>query len=253
MQPKTPLNKTGDVLASELRDRILAGTYGDGASLPTERDLVEQTGLSRGSVREALRTLQTEGLVRTRPGRHGGSTAVRPGDDVFSHHLDLFARARGVTMQTLLETREALEPMVASLAARHRTEADLVELRAITARLEAAAMVDLPAFLTENVNWHFAVSVASHNDLLRAFMASIANMIHAATQMEDLASPDVRQLVVQAHRRILQAIERGEPDAARRRMERHVTAYTQQVDSLLARKRRTPRKAGARPTRKETA
>ena len=68
--------KTSDVLASELRRQILSGLLPPGASLPAERDLVTQTGLSRGSVRDDLRILESESLVITRPGRYGGSVAV---------------------------------------------------------------------------------------------------------------------------------------------------------------------------------
>src|SRR4030095_13443896 len=69
--------KSSEVLASQLRVHILDGTIGDGAALPAERDLVIQTGLSRGSVREALRILHTEGLITTRPGRLGGAAPRR--------------------------------------------------------------------------------------------------------------------------------------------------------------------------------
>ena len=64
--------KSTDVLADQLRKQILGGELAPGAPLPTERDLVLQTRLSRGSVREALRILEAEGLVSTRPGRLGG-------------------------------------------------------------------------------------------------------------------------------------------------------------------------------------
>ncbi len=63
------VQKTSDVLASELRRQILSGVLPPGASLPVERDLIAQSGLSRSSVREALRILEAESLVSTRPGR----------------------------------------------------------------------------------------------------------------------------------------------------------------------------------------
>jgi len=79
---------------------------------------VLQTGLSRGSVREALRILQTEGLVETRPGRLGGSVACRPGDDALARYVGLFVQGRGISLISLLQTREAIGPVLASLAAR---------------------------------------------------------------------------------------------------------------------------------------
>ncbi|MEO8752259.1 MAG: GntR family transcriptional regulator, partial [Casimicrobiaceae bacterium] len=79
--------RSSEVLASQLRVHILDGSIADGMSLPAERDLVVQTGLSRGSVREALRILHTEGLITTRPGRLGGSVARRPGDDALARYV----------------------------------------------------------------------------------------------------------------------------------------------------------------------
>src|SRR4029450_10945288 len=103
-------------------------TMGDGASLPAERDLVIQTGLSHGSVREALRILHTEGLITTRPGRLGGSVARRPGDDALARNIGLFVQGRGISLMSLLQVREAIEPSIASLAAVNRTQEDLAAL-----------------------------------------------------------------------------------------------------------------------------
>src|SRR5438105_9498602 len=86
--------KSSEVLASQLRVHILDGSIGDGMALPAERDLVAQTGLSRGSVREALRILHTEGLITTRSGRLGGSVARRPGDDALARYIGLFVQGR---------------------------------------------------------------------------------------------------------------------------------------------------------------
>ena len=82
--------KTSDVLASELRRQILTGVLPPGVSLPAERDLVAQTGLSRGSVRDALRILESESLVITRPGRYGGSVANKPDDESLKRSISSF-------------------------------------------------------------------------------------------------------------------------------------------------------------------
>ena len=70
--------KSSEALADVLREQILAGGFDEGTSLPSERDIVDETGLGRGSVREALRVLEVEGLIRTKTGRHGGAFATRP-------------------------------------------------------------------------------------------------------------------------------------------------------------------------------
>lgn len=217
--------KSSDVLAERLKREILSDAYQPGASLPTERELVTATGLSRGSVREALRILETQGLVLTRAGRYGGTTVSQPTDDHLSNHINLYAKGRSVPLSALVEVRLALEPMVAWLAAERRTEADLVNLRAIAERINQAADSDLNAFLEENVNWHDALAVASHNDLLRAFATSVSGLMFEASQIKEFASADVRRRVCIAHARILEAIEAGDADRARGRVERDVQAY----------------------------
>ena len=213
------------MLANELRRQILGGALAPGASLPAERDLVTQTGLSRGSVREALRILEAEGLVSTRPGRLGGSVARQPGDDSLAKYVHLFVHGRGISLLSLLQTREAVEPSLAALAAQNRTDEDVRQLTDATERVEAA-YADTTLYLHENVNWHCVVAAASHNELLRAFMIAISSMVYKASAIEDFATEDVRKVVIKVHRRILDAIVARDADAARRRMARHLAALT---------------------------
>ena len=226
--------KSSDVLAERLKQEILGDGYKLGAALPTERELVLTTGLSRGSVREALRILEAQGLVYTRAGRYGGTTVSQPTADQLASHINLYAKGRSVTLSALVEVRLALEPMVAALAAERRTENDLSNLRAIAARIDWAADNDLSAFLEENVNWHDAIAAASHNDLLRAFATSVSGLMFEASQIKEFASPEVRERVRFAHRRILEAIAAGDAGLARRRVERDVQAYAAILEAALA-------------------
>jgi GntR family transcriptional regulator, transcriptional repressor for pyruvate dehydrogenase complex len=217
--------KTSDVLASELRRQILSGLLPPGAALPAERDLVTQTGLSRGSVRDALRILESESLVITRPGRYGGSVANKPNDESLKRPISSFVHGRGITLLSLLQTREAIEPALAALAAKNRTDAEMQGLVDATGRVEAA-FTDTPKFLQKNVDWHMAIAAASHNELLRAFMHSISDMVYKASAIKNFASEEVRQQVMHAHRRILEAIVAQDEAVAERRMAMHLAAVT---------------------------
>ncbi|MBV6306611.1 FadR family transcriptional regulator [Candidimonas humi] len=223
--------KSCDMLANKLREQILDGTIADGSMLPPERDLVQQTGLSRGSVREGLRILEAEGLIKTRSGRYGGSTVTRPSGAMVSNQINLYARVRGIPLESIVQAREALEPALARLAAINRTEEDLQLLRDISRRIEAA-YDDVPTYLDENVQWHCALAQASHNELLHTFTVSIAQLIREATDIKDMATTEIRATVIQAHERILQAIADRAPDVAERRMQRHVQAYAKRVHEL---------------------
>lgn len=215
--------KSSEVLADRLRREILGETYPPGSLLPTERELVLTTGLSRGSVREALRILEAQGLVNTRAGQ--GLTVCRPTDALLSSHIRLYAKGRSVPLQSLVEVRQALAPMVSFLAAVNRTEADLAELTAIAGRLEEAETRDHAQFLEENANWHLALAAASHNELLSALMSSVRDLMLEVSKIEIFATKEVRARALHAHRRILEAIVAGDGEAARRRADRDVQAY----------------------------
>ena len=217
--------KSSDVLASELRRQILTGALPPGTSLPAERELVIQTGLSRGSVRDALRILESESLVITRPGRYGGSVANKPDDESLKRSISSFVHGRGITLLSLLQTREAIEPSLAALAAKNRTREELQRLVDMTERVENAFLTP-PEFLRENVEWHMAIAAASHNELLRAFLHSISDMVYKASAIENFATDDVRKQVMHAHRRILEAIAAQQADVAERRMTLHLSALT---------------------------
>jgi DNA-binding FadR family transcriptional regulator len=215
--------KASDVLAEQLRNRIRSGELGEGQALPTERDLVLQTGLSRSSVREALRILEVEGLIETRAGRSGGSKVSRPAGRELTRHLDLFIWGRNVGLEELHEVREALEALAAEGAARRRTAADIEELKAKTLAVETSVDV-VPEYLAANLAWHLAVVRSSHNDLLIGFMDALSNAIHQETALDAFDSPQVRAATLKIHRSILNAIIAGDTEAARRRMARHVGA-----------------------------
>jgi len=249
--------KASDVLAAKLRELILSRGVVEGTPLPTERELVAQSGLSRTSVREALRVLETEGLVVTKAGRNGGSQVRRPGRESISRSFELFVRSHGVRFEALLEAREAIEPAAARLAAEHRLDADLAEMTSIH---EALAQVsgDVGEHVRLNLAWHRAIMRASRNELLIAFFDAIADSVQAATESQSLNSIDVRRAVVRAHGRVLAAIAARDGDAAFRRMQRHVGAYGALVKTLgvdappekaARRKRQSSRVAGARRKR----
>ncbi len=225
--------KSCDMLANMLRDQILEGAIPDGAMLPAERELVEQTGLSRGSVREGLRILEAEGFIKTRSGRYGGSSVTRPSGAMVSNQINLFARVNGIPLMSVVQARVALEPTLARLAALNRSDEDLNLLEGISQRI-VAAYEDVPAYLDENVNWHCALARASHNELLHTFTVSISKLIRDATAIKDMATPEVRTEVIKAHAKIHEAIAARNAELAERRMLRHVQAYAEHVRKLMA-------------------
>ena len=220
--------KASDVLVNELRERILNGEFAEGTALPPERELVAQTRMSRTTVREALRILEVQGLVRIRAGRAGGAFVQRPDNEPVANSLILLIRGRQIRLAAVLETREAIEPICAQLAAEHRTDADIAALKAANARI-ADPDSSLADFLQANVDWHVAVATATHNELIAAFMTALSRAIYTSTENEAFIDAEVRRATARAHKSITQAIEKGDAAAAVRRMSRHVHTYAAAV------------------------
>lgn len=219
----------GDVLADLLRTKILAGELAEGSPLPPERTLVEQSGLSRATVRESLRALQHEGLVATRRGRGGGSVVSRPTAATVADALGRHLRNWRPETASLLEVRTVLEPWCAALAAERRDDGQLERIEECDAAV-VAALDDLPRYLEANVAWHLAVADACGNDLIAAFMRAVSGAVHHQTDDAAFNTAEVRRTAVRAHRRVTDAIRDRDPDAARRRMARHVDGYAAAVD-----------------------
>jgi DNA-binding FadR family transcriptional regulator len=219
--------KASEVLADELRERILRGEFPEGTALPPERELVNQTKMSRTTIREALRVLQTQGLLRIKTGRAGGAFVYRPGKESVADSLRLLIRGRQIRIPALLETREAIEPYCAQLAAKHRTDEDLATLD--KANEDLAADGSLADFLQANVDWHVGVAVAGHNELLAGFMLALSRSIYEATDTEGFVDADVRRTTLRAHRTVTAAIRDQDSDAAFRRMRRHIHSYAEAV------------------------
>lgn len=223
MLGRISVQKSYEVLADRLRETILDGSLEEGAKLPTERELVSQTGLSRGSVREALRKLEVEGLVKTRLGRLGGIIVSRPGNDAMAHFVRQFVRGRKLSLRTVQEARTTLEPHLAQMAAERRTEEDLARLRQLNAEL-AGTLDDQEQFAAVNIDWHNMIASAARNELLSAFLYSISYQVAVSTIEPEYDTLETRTAVLAIHTRILAAIEAGNADAAYRRMKRHMDA-----------------------------
>ncbi|UFS58140.1 FadR/GntR family transcriptional regulator [Subtercola endophyticus] len=220
--------KASDVLANELRERILTGEFAEGMGLPAERDLVTQTGMSRTTVREALRILEVQGLIRIKAGRTGGAFVQQPGEEAMARTVNLLIRGRQIRLAALLETREAIEPFCAQLAASARTDDDLAALDAANAAISDDTG-GLAKFLQANVDWHVAVARASHNELLSGMMTALSRAIYTATEDENFVDTEVRHTTIRSHETITAAIRDKDGEAAVRRMKRHVHSYAQEI------------------------
>jgi DNA-binding FadR family transcriptional regulator len=136
--------KTGELVATHLRRQIVRGELRPGETLPLESQLMEQYGVSRPTLREAFRILESETLISVRSGGHGGALVVAPEVSVAADRVGLLLQLQGATINDVYEARMISEPPCAGLLAQHRTDADLEKLTQVVDELKAEVTARQP-------------------------------------------------------------------------------------------------------------
>src|SRR5688572_956332 len=212
--PIKPTRASSDVI-SQIRSAILAGRFRPGDRLPTERELAQQFGVSRVTVRDALRALEAAGLIRVKVGGQGGPYVAEPDIGLLSDSLGTHLKLRGTTFRELAETRLALETTAARLAAERATAADLVELEAAILGPMRPPSHDSVA---TSLDFHTAVTRAAHNGALLAMFMATRALIQDAFDTLYALQPDMVEVARTTHTELYDAIRTGDADRAVRIM-----------------------------------
>jgi len=208
-------------IADELRVLIVSGELAEGESLGREPDLVERFGVSRPSLREALRILEAEGLISVERGVRGGVVAHGPDQRMTARTAALVLRARNVSLADVFEARSLLEPVaarrIAVLPARAR-RAVVAELGALVDAQEEA-VGDPEAFAVVNTAFHERLVALGGNQTLGIVIEMLNEIVtRAVTAVSKssgvMGSLATRQRAIRSQRRLLRLIEEGIPDAA---------------------------------------
>jgi GntR family transcriptional repressor for pyruvate dehydrogenase complex len=214
-KPKIP--KASSILADQIRDRIVRGRLPRGTELPNEAELIESSGFSRGTVREALRLLESQGLIAIRRGSHGGVQVDRPDIGHVTRSTALLLALSDARLADLFEFRRLLEPAAAALAARNATAEQRAQLLAVTS-------VNAEERLTDTVGFHALVAGASGNEFHRVTLLGVLEIAqwHAP---EGGHSHDELGDARRAHRRVAECISAGDAEGAAQAMARHLAAF----------------------------
>jgi GntR family transcriptional repressor for pyruvate dehydrogenase complex len=218
-----------DDVVVQLREAIYSGRVRPGQRLPSERQLCEDFGVGRPTLREALRALEAIGLIEVRPGKGGGSYAVTPSESTVGDALAALVNLRGASLEDLSEFRVDFEGENAAWAARRADARDIAALRSIVAEARAAA--DEPDAVDRvveiDVRWHEALARATKNRL----RIGIALGIHEAVLRHHRARvqpPDADEHVLTIPddiAAITDAVAAGDTDAARRLLRSHIESW----------------------------
>jgi GntR family transcriptional repressor for pyruvate dehydrogenase complex len=207
-------------IVRQVKTMIAEGRLKSGDQLPPERDLAEKFVVSRTSVREALRSLESLGLVEIRPGE---GTFVRGiSVEALVEPLALVMMTQREAIGELFEARRLLEPAIAGLAARRATPEEIHEMERILDE-QARELAAGRTGLAQDAQFHAAMSTASHNRAITRLVHGIMDLLTQSRE-ESLNTPGRPDRSHQDHRRVLEAIVRRDAAAAEEAMRAHLVA-----------------------------
>lgn len=208
-------------VAEQLRELILGGSLKPGDRLPSETRLTEMFGVSRSTVREALRALASRDLVVTTRGQSGGTFVARTESGRVSDYLEAsigLMSGDGLSVTEIIEARELLEIPAAGLAAGRRTEEQVTRLREA---VESEGPGGRPGTFTEHRHFHALVLEAAGNRLLAMVAQPIYGVLQGRLTRPDLGA-GVWDEVEGDHERIADRIIAGDPPGAEAAMREHL-------------------------------
>jgi GntR family transcriptional regulator, transcriptional repressor for pyruvate dehydrogenase complex len=219
--------KTAELVAAQLRRQIVRGDLVEGDALPPEAALMEQFGVSRPTLREAFRVLESEALISVRRGAHGGARVHTPNGEVAARYAALVLEHRGTTLADIFEARDVIEaPCVGMLAAR-RTDSDIERLRSTLA--EAEDVIDEPQRVVKaQAAFHRLVVELAGNQTLIMLSEMLHHIIDLATISQVVAEAGTqasRRMIrksQRAHEKLLELVEAQQADEAEAMWRQHL-------------------------------
>lgn len=233
-KPRPRRIKLVDEIIEALRQEIVTRRLPDGDRLPSEKELSERFGVSQPTIREAIRALETLGLVEV---IHGSGTFVRSqGDFALASALQTLLQLESVGILEVLDIRQALGGLSIELAVAKATDDDVAELQRICDRFERPGdMKKVDEVIANVIGFQRALSAASHNALLQSLEVFLVALLNEV-QFKSLSARGVRfwrsrAMDFQSHRvAILKGIRGRNPAAARTAMNRYFDAQRQQFE-----------------------
>ncbi len=200
-------------IVEQVEEAVYSGALPPGARLPSERDMMVAFSVSRSTVREALRVLDSGGVVRSRPGDPRGPEVLPVSDGGLRKQLTRLIRGDEIGLGDLLAFRMVLEGSANFLAAAMRTDGELGRMDDAMAVMRSAVDEGYEAFSAADVAFHDAVAEVSHNALLRVCSEVVRGIVLNLIAGKIESSPDRRALMSESlahHGEVLDAVRRGD-------------------------------------------
>lgn len=216
-------------VAQQIQRLIVEGALKPGERLPPERELCARLGVSRGSLRDAIRILELAGLVVPRQGE-GTVVADLSPETVAAPIAQILVRKRALVAE-LLDVRKMIEPQLASRAAERATAEEIARLEDILRRQREKALRG-ESTIDEDGEFHYQLALAAKNGVVRSVLDVLMQLLRE-TRARSLQSPGRPRRSLEGHERVLDAIRRHDPAAAEAAVRRHLEEIEQIVMKRL--------------------
>lgn len=221
-------------IVEQIETAVVTGDLKPGSRLPSERELVTQFGASRSTVREALRVLESNGVIRSRHGDPNGPEVLPFSSDRLAKQMRMLAHVEQLNLTELVSFRMILDRSANLLAARLRTEDELAAMEQRIEEMAAAVEVDDETFSQADFAFHEEIARASRNRLIQVCTEVVRGVVLSLISdriTRSASSTDLMRRSLQHHRDVLAAIRDGDgPRAARMAQHSLYDYYADYVD-----------------------
>ncbi|GAA5148306.1 FadR/GntR family transcriptional regulator [Microbacterium pseudoresistens] len=218
---RVTVDRASQVIVDQIKQLIQDGSLRPGDRLPNERELCQQFGVSRVTVREALRVLEATGLIQVRVGAQGGSFLTAPSPELVGDNLAQLLSLSPITAAAVTEARQIFELGVLPLAIERATPEDIVELRQLVADAKAANAEGI--YSTDmSAAFHVRLAGCTHNPAIEAMMHSFRGSLLLSLHEAKNSAANTGTKGVSEHGAIIDALEAKDLDGARTILERHL-------------------------------
>jgi DNA-binding FadR family transcriptional regulator len=221
LSAKRPL-KRSEIIARDLVEHIVDAGLPAGAMLPREQEMIDQLGVGRTTIREALRILETRGVISVRSGRDGGPVVRHPQPSDLTDSLTLILQFQRATMVEVHDARVWLEPLAARMAAEQITRSEITRLREINEEMSAGVDAsDVGRIADANQRFHQVIAQAAGNIVVQVFTETLLTVSESGVS-EIYDTPKLKRAAVDAHEGIIEALEARDPDRVEAAMRDHI-------------------------------
>lgn len=223
--PRAP--KAAMLVAQRIVQDVTTQAMKEGDLLPPERTMLEQYQTGRGTLREALRFLEFQGVITLKPGPRGGPVLLRPDASHLASTVVLLMQMNQAPFREIVQVRSAIEPMISMLAAQRIDDASLGALQGTITQMRDH-LDNQSLFLDANKRFHDVIAWSSGNVLFGYLVDSLLGIMDGTVVGIDYPTHR-REAIATAHQEIFEAFAERDPELARARMQAHIDAYERYV------------------------